>query len=92
MQLDGSKDIQGQKISSDAKVKELKTKSPIGFRKPNKKKVENIVAASESGSNEDQIEKRSPPWVKSKSPAKYGTKVGGTKDFNFRKTDCKNHS
>jgi hypothetical protein len=37
-----------------------------------------IVAASESGSNEDRIEKVSPIWVQSKTPTKNSKKVKGT--------------
>ncbi len=39
-----------------------------------------IVAASESGSNEDQIERISPPWVKSKTPIKYGNQGKSPKE------------
>ena len=53
----------------------LKEKSPMKFQKPKDDTI--IVAASESGSNEDRIEKINPPWVKTKTPIKYGKEVGG---------------
>jgi hypothetical protein len=40
-----------------------------------------IVAASESGSNEDRIEKVSPLRLQSKTPTKNGKKVKGTKEY-----------
>lgn len=93
--LMGSKEMQHAPIHdglSDMKktTVKVKGKSPMKFKKPKDEITSTkIVAASESGSNEDLIEKISPPWVKNKTPTKYGKEVGGIrKRLNDYRISC----